>query len=98
MSDDGTEFVPHLDACFLVVEAGERIVFTNAIDGEWRPASPAPVPMTAEVRLQDHAEGTDYRITVRHGDPASRARHAELGFADGWGSVADQLARLVEAG
>ena len=98
MSDDGTEFVPDLDACFLVVEIGERIVFTNAIDGEWRPASPAPVPMTAEIRLQDHAEGTDYRITVRHGDPASRARHAELGFADGWGSVADQLARLVEAG
>lgn len=98
MSDDGVEFVPHLNACFLVVEAGERIVFTNAIDDEWRPAVPAPVPMTAEVQLRDHAEGTDYRITVRHGDPDSRARHAELGFADGWGSVADQLARLVEAG
>ena len=98
MSDDGETFAPHLDACFLVVEPHERIVFTNAIDGQWRPASPAPVPMTAEIRLRDHAEGTDYRITVRHGDPDARARHAELGFADGWGTVAGQLARLVENG
>lgn len=98
MSDDGTDFVPHLDACFLVVEAHERIVFTNAIDGEWRPTSPAPVPMTAEIQLRDHPEGTDYRITVRHGDPAARARHAELGFADGWGTVVGQLAQLVENG
>ena len=29
MSDDGDVFVPHLDACFLVVDEYERIVFTN---------------------------------------------------------------------
>ncbi|MFC4944474.1 SRPBCC domain-containing protein [Pseudonocardia sp. GCM10023141] len=98
MSDDGAAFVPHLDACFLVVEEFERIVFTNAIDSAWRPTSPAPVPMTAEVVLQDCADGTDYRITVRHGDPADCARHAELGFADGWGTVIGQLAGFVEAG
>ncbi|WP_067972431.1 SRPBCC domain-containing protein [Nocardiopsis trehalosi] len=98
MSDDGAEFVPHLDACFLVVEEPDRIVFTNAVDSAWRPAVPAPVPMTAEVVLRDHPDGTDYRITVRHGDPAARARHAALGFADGWGSVTDQLARCAESG
>jgi len=96
MSDNGAAFVPHLDACFLVVDEFERIVFTNAIDSGWRPASPGPVAMTAEVVLADHPDGTDYRITVRHGDPATRARHADLGFADGWGSVAAQLARFVE--
>jgi uncharacterized protein YndB with AHSA1/START domain len=98
MSDDGVTFVPHVDACFLLVDEFERIVFTNTVDGGWRPANPDPVAMTAEVTLQDHADGTDYRIVVRHGDPAARDRHAELGFAEGWGTVADQLTRLMENG
>ncbi|MBY8849384.1 SRPBCC domain-containing protein [Saccharothrix longispora] len=97
MSDDGVTFVPHVDACFLLVEEFERIVFTNAVDSGWRPATPDPVAMTAEITLDDHADGTDYRITVRHGDPAARDRHAELGFAEGWGTVADQLARFAES-
>ena len=29
-------------------------------------------------------------------DPASRARHEQLGFFDGWGTVTEQLAGLVE--
>ncbi|RZQ61191.1 SRPBCC domain-containing protein [Amycolatopsis suaedae] len=97
MSDDGEAFVPHMDACFLVVDEYERIVFTNAVDSGWRPANPAPVPLTAEIVMLDHADGTDYRVTVRHGDPAARDRHAELGFADGWGTVTGQLAALVES-
>ena len=96
MSDDGVDFVPHLDAAFLVVDDLRRLVFTNAIDSGWRPATPDPVSMTAEVTLSDHPDGTDYRVIVRHGDPAARARHEKLGFADGWGSVTAQLAGLVE--
>ena len=96
MSDDGTDFEPHLDACFLAVDAGERIVFTNAVDSRWRPTSPEPVAMTAEIVMRDHADGTDYRVVVQHPDPASRARHEELGFFDGWGAVTQQLADLVE--
>lgn len=96
MSEDGATFVPHVEACFLLVDEFERLVFTNTVDGEWRPASPDPVAMTAEVTLRDHEDGTDYRIVVRHGDPATRDRHAELGFAEGWGTVADQLIRFVE--
>ncbi|GAA1031003.1 MULTISPECIES: SRPBCC domain-containing protein [Amycolatopsis] len=98
MSEDGDTFVPHLDACFLVVEDYERIVFTNALDSGWRPATPQPVAMTAEVVLRDHPDGTDYRVVVRHGDPAARERHADLGFADGWGTVTAQLARVAESG
>lgn len=98
MSEDGDIFVPHLDACFLVVEDYERIVFTNALDSAWRPANPQPVAMTAEIVLRDHPDGTDYRVVVRHGDPAARERHADLGFADGWGTVTAQLARVAESG
>jgi uncharacterized protein YndB with AHSA1/START domain len=96
MSEDGVRFVPHVDACFLLVDEFERLVFTNAVNGEWRPANPDPVAMTAEVTLHDHPDGTDYRVVVRHGNPAARERHAELGFFDGWGTVADQLARFAE--
>ncbi|MFP8939956.1 SRPBCC domain-containing protein [Streptomyces fenghuangensis] len=97
LSEDGAGFVPHLDACFLAVDELHRIVFTNAVDSAWRPADPAPVAMTATITLADHPEGTDYRMVVRHGDPEARARHAKLGFAEGWGSVADQLAALAES-
>jgi uncharacterized protein YndB with AHSA1/START domain len=96
MSDDGVEFVPHMDASFLVVDEFERLAFTNAVDSRWRPARPDPVAMVAEVLFADHPEGTDYRVVVRHGDPASRARHEQLGFFDGWGSVTEQLAALAE--
>jgi uncharacterized protein YndB with AHSA1/START domain len=96
ISDDGVEFAPHIDASFLVVDERERLVFTNAVDSKWRPTSPDPVAMVAEILLSDHPKGTDYQVIVRHGDPAARARHEELGFFDGWGSVTGQLAALVE--
>ncbi|GAA4931939.1 SRPBCC family protein [Streptomonospora halophila] len=97
LSDDGTEFVPHLDACFLAVDEPERIVFTTAIDSTWRPAGRVPFTMTATITLFEHPEGTDYRILVRHGAPDARAQHEKLGFAEGWGTVADQLAAHAEA-
>ncbi|MEU5154654.1 SRPBCC domain-containing protein [Glycomyces sp. NPDC021274] len=97
MSEDGATFTPHLDGCFLLVEDRLRLVFTNGLDSDWRPAQPEPVAMTAEIRFADHPEGTDYRIRVRHGDKAARDLHEQLGFAEGWGTVAAQLAALVEA-
>ena len=98
MSDDGRAFVPHTDAVFIVVEEAHRLVFTNAVDSAWRPASPSPVPMTAEIVLGEHPAGTDYTAIVRHGEPAHRTRHEQLGFFDGWGSVTAALAALVESG
>jgi uncharacterized protein YndB with AHSA1/START domain len=96
MSEDGLTFMPHIDACFLIVDPLARIVFTNAVDSQWRPALPEPVTMTAEITLSDHADGTDYRVIVRHRDPQSRALHEQLGFADGWGMATKQLAMIVE--
>jgi len=96
MSQDGEEFVPHTDSVFLLVEPGRRLVFTNAVTSGWRPASPEPVAMTAEIILDEHPQGTEYRVIVRHGNSASRAHHQELGFFDGWGSVTAALAGLVE--
>ncbi|MGO3147548.1 MAG: SRPBCC domain-containing protein [Leucobacter sp.] len=93
------ELFPHTDDIFLVVEEGRRLVFTNAIDSEWRPAPPAPVAITAEIVFGDHPEGTEYRVIVRHGDADADARalHEELGFMEGWGAVSGALVSVAEA-
>lgn len=98
MSEDGATFVPHTDTVFLVVDEGHRLVFTNAVNSSWRPTRPEPVSMTAEIILVDHPEGTAYTAVVRHGDPAQRRLHEDLGFFDGWGAVTEALATLVEQG
>jgi uncharacterized protein YndB with AHSA1/START domain len=51
ISENGGAFAPHLSACFLAVEEGERIVFTNALVGGWRPAE-QPF-MTAVITLRE---------------------------------------------
>ncbi|MGO1825196.1 MAG: SRPBCC domain-containing protein, partial [Brevibacterium aurantiacum] len=81
---------------FLLVEDNSRLVFTNAVNSTWHPVSPDPVSMTTEIILGDHPDGTDYQAVVRHGSPEQRARHEELGFFDGWGTVTEQLAQSVE--
>lgn len=72
-------------------------MFTNAVDSGLRPAAGVELPMTAEITLRDHPDGTDYHVLVRHGDQATRAEHEELGFAHGWGTVTAQLTELVES-
>ncbi|MCC7274882.1 MAG: SRPBCC domain-containing protein, partial [Alphaproteobacteria bacterium] len=94
ISEHGGDFVPHLDACFLAVDDQERIVFTDALVGGWRPAEQAFI--TAIIMLRDHPMGTDYVAHVMHKNGADRNTHEELGFFDGWGTVVAQLARLVE--
>jgi len=98
MSEDGTTFTDHLNACFLAVDELERLVWTNAVDADLRPTAGLPFPLTADVTLADHPEGTDYRVVVRHGDPKARAKHEEMGFFEGWGTVTAQLAALAEGG
>lgn len=97
LRDDGETFSPHTDGIFLVVEPETRLVFSNAIDSAWRPAKPAPVVMTAEIRLVDHAEGIDYQVTVRHGSREDRDLHVSLGFFEGWGAVTAALAAIAES-
>ena len=94
MSEDGGDFVPNLSGCFLAVEHLERIVFTNCLLDGWRPAEKAFI--TAIITLKDHPSGTDYSAHVMHKSNADRTMHEKLGFQDGWGTVIEQLARLVE--
>lgn len=94
MSDDGGAFVPHVNGCFLAVEPGHRIVFTNALLGGWRPAEHGF--MTAVITMTDHADGTDYAAHAMHKNSADRDTHEDMGFFDGWGTCIAQLAAFVE--
>lgn len=96
MSEEGRPFVPHLAGCFLEIVHSERIVFTNALTGNYRPAEQGF--MTAVIMFKEHVEGTEYISVAMHKDRADRNKHEELGFHDGWGTVVAQLAALVEAG
>jgi uncharacterized protein YndB with AHSA1/START domain len=94
ISENGGAFIPHMSACFLAVDNLERIVFSDALVGGWRPAE-QPF-MTAIITLRDHPMGTEYVAHAMHRNNADRNRHEEMGFYDGWNTVTEQLATLAE--
>ncbi len=96
MTMDGQEF-PHEPGCFLEVVPEERLTWTSALGPDFRPvdASKAPFLFTATITLADHPEGTDYRVVARHTNEASARAHEEMGFSEGWGTVADQLGQYA---
>jgi len=75
---------------YLEVVPGERLVFTDTYTEGWKPA-PDPF-MTAIVTLADApGGGTTYTAVARHRSAGAARQHAEMGFHDGWGTVARQL-------
>lgn len=89
--DGGTSDNP---GCFVEIVPGERIVVTWMLLGGWRPATPW-MPCTAVFTLADEDGGTRYVATAMHPDRATRDRHAEMGFAEGWNAAIDQLEALA---
>ena len=83
------------EGCFLEIVENERIVFTDAIQGGWRPNEEAF--FSAVVVLEDHSEGTLYRATALHKNDDDRKKHAEMGFLDGWGTALDQLNAVAKS-
>lgn len=85
---DGTEM--DNKGVYLEVISGEKLVFTDTYTEGWKPA-PEPF-MTAILLLSDAPEGgTTYTAIARHRSPETRKAHEEMGFFDGWGTVATQL-------
>ncbi len=88
---DGTE-MPN-PGVFLDVVENERLVFTNAYTKAWEP-SDKPF-MTVVLTFEDLGGRTRYTALVRHWSVADRETHERMGFHQGWGQCADQLAALV---
>jgi uncharacterized protein YndB with AHSA1/START domain len=90
---DGTESVP-MEGVILEVVPNERIVFTDAFAAGWKPQKAF---MLGFFNFSPEGKGTRYRAGSRHWDEAAYKQHEEMGFTQGWSTVAAQLAELAEA-
>jgi uncharacterized protein YndB with AHSA1/START domain len=88
---DGTEFLNR--GVYLEVVPNERLVFTDAYVSAWEP-SQKPF-MTVILSFQAEDGGTRYSACVRHWTTVDREAHEGMGFHEGWGKAADQLAALA---
>jgi uncharacterized protein YndB with AHSA1/START domain len=82
------------EGCILVVEPGRRLVWTDRLEGGFRPAGEG-FGLTVEIRLEPSPAGTAYRARAVHATAATRAQHEAMGFAEGWGAATSQLEALA---
>jgi uncharacterized protein YndB with AHSA1/START domain len=97
-SPEGEQF-PNA-GCYLEVEVNRLLVFTSVMTQDFRPVIPTnpagDMPFTARIEIEPTAEGgTLYRAIAMHPDEAICQRHADMGFADGWGAALDQLVDVM---
>jgi uncharacterized protein YndB with AHSA1/START domain len=80
---------------YLEVVPNEKLVFTDTYTEGWKPAS-EPF-MTAIVTFEDIGGGrTRYTAIARHRNAEAAKTHADMGFQDGWGTVATQLEEYAQ--
>ncbi|MBC7842938.1 MAG: SRPBCC family protein [Gemmatimonadaceae bacterium] len=89
------------EGCYLEIVPGRRLVWTDALHAGFRPVDPAQTGaaglfLTAIVTIEPEGSGTKYTAHVMHTDPASRQKHADMGFEAGWGAAFDQLVELMK--
>lgn len=83
--------------CVLEVAEGHKLAWTSALGPKYRPAEMAVAgcesfPMTAIVTFEDLGNGrTGYKAVALHANDADKTKHEQMGFNDGWGTVAGQL-------
>jgi uncharacterized protein YndB with AHSA1/START domain len=85
--------------CILVADPARRLVWTNALAPEFVPivigTGPMDFAFTADIRLVPTATGCTYDVRVSHATTEAAAKHEKMGFHEGWGTCADQLADLA---
>ncbi len=99
-SPDGEEF-PN-EGCYLEVVPGQRLTWTGALRGGFRPQTPSEIDghglvFTAVITLEPEGTGTKYTAHVMHADSSGRQKHADMGFEGGWGASLDQLVALMKS-
>ena len=91
-SPEGQEF-PNPGIVLEVVK-NEKIVFTDAYTKAWEPS--AKPFMTAIMSFADEGGKTRYIARALHWTAEDRKTHEDMGFHQGWGQCADQLAALAK--
>ncbi len=92
-SPEGQEF-PNI-GCYLDVVPNERLIWTDTLLPGYRP-SENPF-FTAILTLEPQGSGTRYTAIALHRDEAGRKKHEEMGFEEGWGTVADQMVAYIKS-
>jgi uncharacterized protein YndB with AHSA1/START domain len=82
--------------CVLEAVENKKLTWTSALGPGYRPNEAGEgcesFPMTAIVTFEDAGDGkTAYRAVALHKDAKDKAAHEQMGFHDGWGTVAGQL-------
>lgn len=80
-----------MEMMILAAEQDRRLVFTDMMTAGFVPVAQPFMGFAAELTLTPAPGGTLYRATARHARAEDAARHAQMGFAEGWGTVAGQL-------
>ena len=89
--------------CVLEVVEGKKLAWTSALGPQYRPAEMAATgcesfPMTAVITFADVGGGkTAYKAVALHATEADREKHEQMGFHDGWGTVARQLEEFAKS-
>ena len=87
-----------MEGIFLEVTPERRIVFTNALDGDWHPKNPYPVQIVGYFELTDLGNGkTGYRAGARHWTAEAMEQHRAMGFEQGWAICAGQLEAVAQS-
>lgn len=88
---DGTD-MPN-EGVFLEVVPNRKLVFTDAFRAGWIPQDPF---MVVIVTFEPEGPGTRYTARVLHWNEETLKQHEAMGFHEGWGIVAGQLAEIAE--
>jgi uncharacterized protein YndB with AHSA1/START domain len=80
---------------YLEIVPNKKLVFTDAYTGDWVPKTGKPF-MTAIITFEDEDGKTRYTARARHWSKEDCDTHVQMGFHQGWGQCADQLAALAK--
>ena len=78
---------------YLEMVPERKLVFTDAFTGDWIPSG-KPF-MIAIITFEPEGGKTRYTARVRHWNAEDHKTHEQMGFHQGWGMCADQLAELA---
>ncbi len=99
-SPEGQSF-PNV-GCYLDIVENERLIWTNALMPGYRPRqspearSDNAFAFTAVISLEPQGGSTKYTALVMHADTATRKKHEDLGFHNGWSTALDQLVAVAK--
>lgn len=84
------------EGCYLEIVPERKLVWTSCLSEDYRPHLSTWMPFTGILMISEDGAGTAYTAIARHGDPKTHKQHEEMGFHEGWGTVADQLEEYAQ--